>query len=113
MSKVEELIESLKARVMSMTKRVGVAQKDGNKDKAAMYRRKRYGYMTALAMSHGVYTVINPEGKTEFLDKAEFEHRMIAWARRNGVIPRAAIADGAQPESPQPEPEGEQPKTGE
>lgn len=94
------LKERLQKKVQGFTKKVGEAIRNNDTETADGLRRKRYGAIVALAKMYDVYTLINPEGRTEFVDRGEWEHRMVAWARRTGVIPPGADLPGREGGAP-------------
>lgn len=83
--------EGLKKRVTGCTKKIGDAVRNQDDGAANILRERRQSAMRKLAERFDVWTLVNPEGKTEFVDRAEWEQRMIAWGRRNGAVPRARV----------------------
>ena len=75
----------------NLTKRIGRAKSEQDADAARIARIKRGCVALELAKVHDVWMLVNAEGETEFVDRSEFEQRMVAWLRRNGAIPRARL----------------------
>lgn len=96
--------EGLKKRIMGCTQKIGAAVRADDDSTANIQRERRENAMRKLALKFNVWTLVNPEGKTEFVDRAEWEQRMIAWGRRNGAIPRARVNLRAQAPPPPPAP---------
>lgn len=86
----------LKAKITGLGKKIGEATAQQDDSTANTLRERRVVLFRKLAQKFNVWSLINPEGKTEFVDRAEWEQRMIAWGRRNGHIPRAVVAETAR-----------------
>ena len=83
--------EGLKTRVRSCTLKIGVARRQNDTQTLTALRDRRALATRKLAERHNVWTLINPEGHTEFVDYAEWEHRMLAWARRNRIVSESDV----------------------
>jgi hypothetical protein len=83
--------EQLIARVKACTIKIGAAKRLNDETTLQILRERRALAIRKLAERHDVWTLVNPEGHTEFVDKPEWEQRMVAWARRNGMIPPAIV----------------------
>lgn len=83
----------LKARIRACTLKIGVAKRNGDASTVDALRGRRAYAMWKLAERHNVWTLINQEGHSEFVDRAEWEQRMVAWLRRTGAIPRGVVPD--------------------
>lgn len=81
--------EQLEKSIKDTTARIGRLKRSGMEEGTAMDRARRWRSrrVMELAERFNRWTLINEEGKTEFVDRAEFEHRMVAWARRTGQLP--------------------------
>ena len=89
--------ERLMARVRATTLKIGVAKRTSDGAILDGQRERRNKAIASLASDFGIWTLINPEGKSEFLDRAEWEQRMVAWARREGHIPRGTVPASVVP----------------
>lgn len=92
---------ALKKQIKNLTAKIGKATRENDDSTAQEVRIRRDQLMQVLALHYDVWTLINSEGKTEWVDRGEWEHRMVAWARRNGRIPRGnlggtAVAEGGE-----------------
>lgn len=85
--------DRLMARVKACTLKIGVARRANDHQTTAALRDRRAVAIRKLAERHNVWSLINAEGRSEFVDYAEWEHRMVAWARRNNVIPPGLTVD--------------------
>jgi hypothetical protein len=100
---------ALEHGIRNATKRIGRAIAEGaSQNKLARLRQKRGALMMALAVCYRRYSLVNGEGMTEFVDKDEYEQRVVAWARRRGLIPRVPMR-GANMATPPPPPTDQQP----
>lgn len=79
------------ARVKATTLKIGIAKRVRDEVTCTTLRERRSLAMRKLAERHDVWSLINAEGRSEFLDRPEWEQRMMAWARRTGMIPRPAV----------------------
>ena len=84
-------VDGLKKRVTGCTKKIGEAVRNNDAATADTLRERRVSAMKKLATKFEVYTLINAEGGTEFVDHAEWEQRMIAWGRRQGIVRRGRV----------------------
>jgi hypothetical protein len=84
-------LEGLKARIKACTLKIGVAKRNADASTADALRGRRAQAAWKLAERHDVWTLINTDGHSEFVDRAEWEQRMVAWARRTGLIPRGVV----------------------
>ena len=73
----------LQTEIKKLTKRVGQAKASGAAlEVLERVRLLRLARMEELAVNHDSWTLINGEGKTEFVDRATFEERTNAWLSR-------------------------------
>lgn len=93
--------EALEKSIKDTTARIGRAKR--GEDPVALNRARRWRNRTMIELAERFnrWTLINEEGKTEFVDRAEWEQRQVAYARRNGVIPRGNVnLSSARPPAP-------------
>jgi hypothetical protein len=91
----------IQERIKTLTAKIGRARRAEDNKAVKSLRQNRLGWIIVLAAEHETFTLHNADGKTEFVDRGEYETRMVAWARRQGFIPRGIVAsdDGAQGQS--------------
>jgi hypothetical protein len=83
--------DQLIARVKACTLKIGIAKRMHDAATTSALRDRRALAMRKLAERHDVWTLVNADGHSEFVDRPEWEQRMVAWARRTGQIPRGVI----------------------
>lgn len=93
--------DGLVKKIGGLTMKIGEAVRNQDDSTANTIRERRGALMRKLAAKFDVWTLVNPEGKTEFVDRAEWEQRMIAWGRRQGLVRRPRVnLDAARPQTP-------------
>ncbi len=74
--------DELQSRIRTLTKRIGAAKSSGATEEVERLRLLRLALMEALAMEHDSWTLVNAEGKSEFVDRETFLRRARAWIER-------------------------------
>lgn len=72
----------LQLEIRGTTKRIGEATRNAVPEQLERLRLLRHTLVCRLAMDHDVWTLINPEGRTEFVPRDEWQRRMSAWQER-------------------------------
>jgi hypothetical protein len=84
--------EELQSKIRGVTKRIGEVKATGATEAIERLRILRLALMEQLAMQHDSWTLVNAEGKSEFVDKATFDRRAEAWlARKQAESGDAAV----------------------
>lgn len=91
--------ERLISEIRRLTQRIGQARRSGVTELAERLRLSRLTIATRLAREFDVWFLVNPEGKSEFVDREAFGRRMAAWKARR-QIPADAPAEAARTASP-------------
>ena len=91
--------EDLQSEIKELTKEIGKAKKGGLEDRLYKLRTGRAGFAISLSTLFDLWLLIDDKGHCEFVDRPEFEHRMTAWGRRNGLIPPARMSGGEEKKS--------------
>ncbi len=84
--------EELQLQIRNFTKRIGEAKRSSVPEQVERLRLLRYTLVLRLAIGHDVWTLVNPEGRTEFVPLEEWETRVRAWQERR----RAESGDSAE-----------------
>ena len=74
--------DEFQSKIRTLTKRIGAAKSSGATEEVERVRLLRLALMEALAMEHDSWTLINAEGKSEFVDRETFLRRATAWVER-------------------------------
>lgn len=89
--------QALKRRIRRLTKWIGSAKRRSIPDFAHRLRIRREQLIVELARHHDLWTLINPEGRTEFLSSDDWKVRVTAWKFKRS--PDRAAPPAAAPES--------------
>lgn len=95
--------ERLISEIRRLTQRIGQARRSGVTELAERLRLSRLTLATRLAREFDVWFLVNPEGKSEFVDREAFGRRMAAWKARR-QIPAVGSADTPAADEPTPSP---------
>lgn len=75
--------DEIKKEIRRLTKRIGEAKGSGAAGELLeRLRHRRARLSKELAFRHSSYTLINPEGETEFVGQEEFRRRSSNWLRK-------------------------------
>ena len=91
------MIDRLKSEIQRLTKRIGQAKRNGVTELAERLRISRANLAVRLAREFDLWLLVNPEGKSEFVDRETFRVRVEAWKARQ---PREGAVASATAEPP-------------
>lgn len=100
--------ERLMSEIQRLTKRIGQAKQNGVTELVERLRISRANLAILLARDFDLWLLVNPQGKSEFVDRETFRVRAEAWKakkRREGAIASAtaepsAAGEAAGPSAP-------------
>ena len=94
--------EQLKSEIQRLTKRIGQAKQNGVTELSERLRISRANLAVMLARDFDLWLLVNPEGKSEFVDRETFKVRVEAWKAkklREGAIASATAEPPASEEA--------------
>jgi len=94
--------EQLKSEIQRLTKRIGQAKRNGVTKLSERLRISRANLAVMLARDFDLWLLVNPQGKSEFVDRETFKVRAEAWKAkklREGAIASATAEPPASEEA--------------
>lgn len=86
--------ERLKCEIQRLTKRIGQAKQNGVTELAERLRISRANLAIVLARDFDLWLLVNPQGKSEFVDRETFKVRVEGWKAkkaREGAVASATV----------------------